>query len=427
MQTHVLTTLQQIVGASYVLAEGTETVTVSPATADEISLVLAFANREKIPVFTDGSPASGILLSLARMNSIVEVDTANLVAVVEPSVTVAALNAELEKHGLMYPPDPGTSPEVTLGETVAANPEGLRGLKYGAAKHYIMGLETILADGRILKTGGKNVKDVAGYDMTKLFTGSQQTLGIATKIIVKLMPAPETKKVLLAFFPSAEDAGKAAAALIAGKTIPAVLEIMAGAVLKAVQTYIPDGLPAEAAASLFLELDGINAAVEKELLKTLSTIEAYRPVAIRTAGDAAGREALWEVRRSVFAALAGNCSAHLIEDLTVPRTRLAEALKAIGTLAGQFDLNISILGHAATGNLLPVFAYDATNPSQTDRIQAARDALFASVRALGGTMNGAPERLESQYGAAGLAAMRAIKRALDPNCILNPGKVTGAC
>lgn len=274
MREHVLTALQGIVAPGSILT-GESLPVITPANADEISKIMRLANQESIKVLTPGSMydpcdplalKDTLMLSLEKMNTITEMDTANLVATVEPGVTVSQLNQALKQFGLFYPLDPGRGENATFGEIVAQNANGLRGLKYGATKHYIMGLDVILADGRLLKTGGKNVKDVAGYDMTKLMTGSANTLGTISSITVKLMPAPEQQKLLIASFGSTADAGKAISAVFSAKVVPSAAEILNSDAVKALSDAGYTNLPA-AAAVLMIELDGIPAAVEKPGLK----------------------------------------------------------------------------------------------------------------------------------------------------------------
>lgn len=439
MESGLLGALRLIVGAEHVLTgDGAPEAVVLPGTAAEVSRVLAAANAAGVPVYPRGAgsnpdgaaaPRGGIVLALTRMNRILEIDTANLIAVAEPGVAVGELNRAVAEYGLLYPPDPGTAAAATLGGTVSANAGGLRGLKYGEAKHYIMGLEVVLADGRILNTGGKTVKDVAGYDLTKLVTGAAGTLGVVTRVTVKLVPAPEARQVMLAAFASLDDAGAAMAAMFAAKVIPAALEIMDNATVKAVEAYAPAGLPTDAAAVLLVEVDGIAAAVAQEGAKAAEALTANRAT-LRVAADAAERDALWAVRRAARPALAGLRPTLLAADATVPRSRVADMVRAVNAIAARHDVAIATFGHAGDGSLYPTVGCDGGDEAELERVGRAMDEVFAAALELGGTLAGGCgddglRYTEKRLGPAGLAAMRAVKKALDPNCILNPGKLVG--
>ncbi|MDR3565666.1 MAG: FAD-linked oxidase C-terminal domain-containing protein [Negativicutes bacterium] len=444
---HVLTAKEDLLCYAYDATPGFShmpDVVVIPATTEEVAAVLKLADKEKIPVYPRGSGTNlsagtvpmkgGIVLLMTRFNKIIEVDAANLVATAEPGVIVSDLNKAVGEFGLIYPPDPGTVTTATLGGTVAENSGGLRGLKYGVSKHYIMGLEVVLADGKIIQTGGKNVKDVAGYDLTKLFTGSEGTLGVITKIIVKLMPAPEASKAMLATFSNLDNAGSAISAIIANKIIPATLEIMDNATIRTVEAYAKVGLPLDAQAILLIEVDGIPAVVENEATKVIEVLEANHADQIQVAKDTAERDKLWAARRAALPALAKLRPTTFVEDATVPRSKVPDMIRAISATAAKYNLTIGTFGHAGDGNLHPTIVCDIRDAEEIERVHKAMDEIFATAIALGGTLSGEHgiglgklKYMEDQFGAAGLSAMRAIKKALDPNCILNPGKLVGEC
>ncbi|MDT8902071.1 FAD-binding oxidoreductase [Anaeroselena agilis] len=444
---HVLTSQEDLLCYSYDATPGFSHMpeaVVMPGTADEVAKVLAAANEAKIPVYPRGSGTNlsagtvplkgGIVLLMTRMNKIVEIDTANLIAVAEPGVVVGDLNKAVEEFGLIYPPDPGTVATATLGGTVSENAGGLRGLKYGVSKHYVMGLEVVLADGRILNTGGKTVKDVAGYDLTKLFTGSEGTLGVITKITVKLMPAPEARRSMLATFAKLDDAGQAIAAIIAAKIIPATLEIMDNATVRTVEDYAKVGLPTDVEAVLLIEVDGIAEVVEKDSAKVVEVLKANNAAEIRVAQDAAERDKIWAARRAALPALAKLRPTTFVEDATVPRSKVPDMIRAVNEIAARHAVTIGTFGHAGDGNLHPTIVCDIRDDAEMDRVYKAMDEIFAVSLQLGGTLSGEHgigvgklRYMESQFGPAGMAAMRAIKKALDPNCILNPGKLVGEC
>lgn len=430
MREHVLTVLQGIVGPDNLLTEKPLPV-VLPASADEIAKIMRLANEEKIQILSQQpdvqqvealSSTDAIILSLARMNTIVDMDTANLVATVDPGVTIAQLNQALADFGLFYPLDPGRGETTTLGEIVAQNFTGLRGLKYGATKHYIMGLQVVLPDGRLLRTGGKNVKDVAGYDLTKLMTGSNNTLGIITGVTVKLMPAPAQQQLLIASFGSTADAGKAIAAIFAAKVVPSAAELLDGATVRALAGAGHSSLPA-AEAVVMLELDGIPQAVAKAASTIATILQSYQVQQVLQAENAQAASGYWASRQAASAVLAAHSAVSL--DITVPRSRLSEALERIKATAEKHGVTVAVFGHAGEGNLFPSIMMNAnSDPAKTAPVQ---EELLQALRGLGSSINGTAHHLEMQYGRAGLDAMQHVKQALDPNCILNPGKLVGAC
>ncbi|HWQ62124.1 MAG TPA: FAD-linked oxidase C-terminal domain-containing protein [Negativicutes bacterium] len=460
MQSQLIDTFKKIVGPEYVLTSEEELlcysydatpgfanlpdIVVVPANTQEVSRVMALAHSEGIPVYPRGSGTNlsggtvplkgGIVLLMTRLASIIDIDAANLVATAEPGVIVADLNKAVEEFGLIYPPDPGTVATATLGGTVSENAGGLRGLKYGVSKHYVMGLEVVLADGTVLNTGGKNVKDVAGYDLTKLFTGAEGTLGVITKITVKLVPAPEARKAMMAVFSDLDNAGRAIAAIIANKIIPATLEIMDNATIRTVEEYAKVGLPTAAEAVLLIEVDGIPEVVEKEAVKVFEVLKKSGADGVRVAQDAAERDKIWAARRAALPALAKLRPTTFVEDATVPRSEVPAMIRAVNNIAAKYAVTIGTFGHAGDGNLHPTIVCDLRDAEEMERVYKAMDEIFATAIKLGGTLSGEHgigigklRYMEDQFGAAGMKAMRAIKKALDPKCILNPGKLVGEC
>jgi len=417
---------------------------ISPANTHEVSQILKIANEHKIPVYPRGSGTNlsagcvptkgGIVLLMTRLNKILEIDLENLVAVAEPGVIVADLNTAIASAGLIYPPDPGTVATATLGGTVGENAGGLRGLKYGVSKHYIMGLEVVLANGDVMNTGGKNVKDVSGYDMTKLFTGSEGTLCVITKIITKLVPAPEAKKAMMAIFKNLDNAGKAVSGIIAAKIIPATLEIMDNATIRTVEDYAKVGLPLDAEAVLLIEVDGNPIIVEKEAAKVMEVLKANHADSVQIAKNDAERDKLWAARRAALPALAKLRPTTYVEDATVPRNKVPDFLRAVSAAARKHNVTIGTFGHAGDGNMHPTIVCDIRDQAEMQRVQLAMDEMFKAAISLGGTLSGEHgiglgklPWMETQHGTVSMNAMKAIKRALDPNLILNPGKLVGEC
>lgn len=414
-------------------------VVVTPNSTEEVVKVVDIARKYKTPIYPRGSGTNlcggtvplkgGIVLSLLNMNKILEIDAENLVAVVQPGVIIQDLNNAVAPYGLIYPPDPGTVTTATMGGSVSECAGGLRGLKYGVTKHYVMGLEVVLANGKVARFGGKTVKNVTGYDMVKLFTGSEGTLGIITEIIVKLIPAPETRAAMLATFTSLEDAGNAIRDIISSKVIPATLEIMDQVTIRTVENYAKVGLPTDAKAILLIEVDGIPEVVAREA-EAVEKVVVQNNGSIQRAKDEEEREKIWTARRAALPALAQFKPTTVLEDATVPRSKITEMLLFLEQVAEKYKLNIGTFGHAGDGNLHPTILTDARDTEEMERVHQAVDEIFAKAVQLGGTLSGEhgvglakAKYMELEFGETGLEVFRQIKNALDPEGILNPGKI----
>lgn len=419
-------------------------VVVSPGNTQEVAEVLKYANANKIPVYTRGSGTNlsagtaplkgGIVLSMLRFKKIIDVDLENLIAEVEVGVIVQDINDYVAQFGLIYPPDPGTVKTASLGGTIAENSGGLRGLKYGITKNYVQGLEVVLANGDVLHTGGKNVKDVSGYDMTKLFTGSEGTLGVITKALLKLVPAPAASKSMVAVFDNLEDAGNAVSGIIAAKIIPATLEILDNATIRTVEDFTHVGLAVDAEAILLIEVDGHPIVVEDEAKKVLDVLKKNNAREVTLAKSAEHKNQLWTARRMALPCLAKLRPTTFVEDATVPRSKITEFLRIVTKAAKDYNVTIGTFGHAGDGNMHPTIVCDLRDAEEMERVHKAMDVIFKGALALGGTLSGEHgiglgklPWMEQQHGKEGMEAMRAIKRALDPNLILNPGKLIGEC
>jgi glycolate oxidase len=415
-------------------------VVVSPLSTEQVAEVVKIATRYHIPISPRGSGTNlsggtipiegGIVLSMLNLNKILEVDQDNLTATVQPGVIIQTLNDEAAKHGLLYPPDPGTVTTATMGGSVAECSGGLRGLKYGVTKHYIMGLQVVLANGEVIRWGGKTVKNVSGYDLVALFTGAEGTLGIITEIIVKLIPAPETRKSILAVFDDVDKAGKAIAAIIRNKVIPATLEIMDNVTIQTVEHFVHAGLPLDAEAVLLCEVDGYKEVVERESVLVERILQEEGAVEVKIARDDKERDLLWLARRSALPALAQKRPTTVLEDATVPRSKIPEMLKAIRKIAEKHALQIATFGHAGDGNLHPTILTDERDLDEMKRVHLAVDEIFQVAISLGGTLSGEHgigiaklKYLNWEFGEAGVAVLQRIKEALDPNYVLNPGKI----
>ena len=411
-----------------------------PSDAREISEILKLANKEGFPViprgagsgFTGGSipVKGGVVLVLTRFNSIIEIDTENLIASVEPGVITGDFQKEVEKLGLFYPPDPSSLKVSTMGGNVAECAGGPRAVKYGVTKDYVIGLEVVLPTGEIISTGVQTMKGVVGYDLTKLMVGSEGTLGIVTKIIVKLLPLPETKKTLLAVYPRIEDAAKTVALIIASKIVPVALEFMDQRTLACVESFLKIGLPIEADAVLLLEVDGDYEAVERDALKIKDICIRSGASRVDMAKDKGSEEDLWRARRAISPSLLKINPTKINEDITVPRSKIPDILHKIHAIGKKNHLDIANFGHAGDGNIHVNIMIDSNKEEQVDRADKAVREIFQATLDLGGTLSGehgigitkAPY-LDMELGDLGIAVMKRIKTAFDPNNILNPGKI----
>lgn len=417
-------------------------VAVYPGSAEEVSEILKIANQERIPVIPRGSGTnvSGgsiskgdcIVMVLKRMKRILEIDQDNLIAVVEPGVITGQLQQEVEKLGLFYPPDPASLAVSTLGGNVAECAGGPRGVKYGVTKDYVLGLEVVLPTGEIINTGGRTTKNVTGYDMTKLFTGSEGTLGIVTKIILKLIPLPEAKRTMLVVFAKMNQASESVSKIIAGGVVPTTLELLDNTYIRNIEEYAHVGLPVDAGAVLLIEVDGDSEVLGKQIAKIETICRERGAVQIRVAQNQQEADELWRARRSAFAAVTRLKPTIIGEDATVPRSNIPEAVRRIQEIAAKYNVTIAVLGHAGDGNLHATLLADETNAEEMARIDKAIDEIFISTVELQGSLSGEHGigRAKSKYitlqtGDVGLAVQRKIKDALDPNNILNPGVMFG--
>ncbi len=411
-----------------------------PRSTQEVSEILKMANEDGFSVVPRGSgtglsggsiPASdSVVLLFNHWDRIIEIDSDNLTAWVEPGVVTAALHQEVEKLGLFYPPDPGSQDICTIGGNVAENAGGLRGLKYGVTKNYIMGIEMILPNGDIIINGGKNVKDVAGYNLRDLIIGSEGTLGIFTKILVKLIPKPETSRTLLAFYDRLTDAAETVSEIISSHIIPCTVEFLDNTTIRSVEAFARLGLPEDISALLLLEVDGHEEVVKRdaELVEQICRKSGAREVKI--AKDDAEALKLKTARRAAFSSLARLKPTTILEDATVPRSNLAALVDKIDSISKKYNLLIGNFGHAGDGNLHPTCLTDERDKDEIKRVEKAFNEIYDETIKLGGTITGEhgvglakKGFLEKMIEVPALDAMRKIKDAWDPNNILNPGKI----
>ncbi|HLP16470.1 MAG TPA: FAD-linked oxidase C-terminal domain-containing protein [Bacteroidota bacterium] len=413
---------------------------VRPQNAAQISDLMKLANRDRFGVVPRGAgtglsggsiPTEGsIVLLMNHWNSILEIDQENLTATVEPGVVTSQLHTAVERLGLFYPPDPGSMTISTIGGNVAENSGGLRGLKYGVTKNYVMGLEVVLPNGAIITCGGKTVKDVAGYNLKDFFIGSEGTLGIFTKIILKLIPIPETSKTMVAYFTSRTEAAATVSDIIAHRIIPATVEFLDNVTINCVEDFAHLGLPRDMDALLLLEVDGHPAVVEEEAQKVADVCRQHHCASISIAQSAEEALKLKSARRSAFSALARVRPTTILEDVTVPRSEIAAMLEAIEAAAKKHRIQIGTFGHFGDGNLHPTCLTDERDKEEIHRVEEAYEEIFEACVKLGGTITGEHgtgiakrKYLHLVTGTESINAMRALKHALDPNAILNPGKI----
>ena len=409
-------------------------------TADQVSEILKLSNREKIPVIPRGAGTGlsgmavpiegGIILDLSRMNSIVKISIEDRLAIVQPGVVYVDLEKALAPFGFFFPPDPASGKVSTLGGNVATNAGGLKGAKYGTTRDYVLGLQVVLPDGRIMRTGSKAMKSVSGYDLTRLFVGSEGTLGVVTEITLKINPKPTATSTALATFDSLEDAGRAINQIMHSGIVPSALEILGRETIAAINQNTDLNLP-EVDAMLLAETDGYTQEeTDYQIKKVIQVFEENNAKEVKRAKTDKEVEDLWAARKSAYAVLARIKTHFVLEDVTVPMTNIAELLKGIEAISKRYDLQIATFGHAGDGNLHPQILYDGYDPEQVRRMEEASADLFKLAIDLDGTLTGehgiglakAPY-MTLEHDQVAMDVMRHIKKMFDPNNILNPGKM----
>ena len=439
----VLTSPEDLAVYSYdgTFEECNPDVVVLPESTDQVSRVVKLASSEHIPVVTRGMASGlaaasvpfsgGIALVMTRMDKIIELDLENATIQVEAGIVTADLQSYVEKHGLFYPPDPSSIRHSTIGGNIACNAGGPHCLKYGVTGDYVLGLTVVLANGEILKTGGKVIKDVVGYNLKSLFTGSEGTLGVITEALLKLTAKPKFARTALVEFASIQDASKTVNEILMAGIIPATLELMDHTAINCIEEAMHLGLPTDVAAFLLIETDGI------ELESTIQEIEAIAKICIQTgatkvsiAKDEIERANLWKARRSISPSLARLAPNKLGEDITVPRNAIPEAVKRLKAISQKYDLPIVIFGHAGDGNLHPNILFDKRDPEQMKKVEQMVAEEFNVALELNGTLSGehGVGTLKRAYmnralGSVSIDIQKKIKQVLDPLNILNPGKV----
>lgn len=423
------------------LFHGLPEVIVTPRTTEQVAQVVRFAADSWTPIIARGAGSNlcaatvslngGIVLSMVHMNKILEISPSELIAVVQPGVTNLQLDTEVGKYNLMFVPDPGSRNVSTIGGNAATSAGGLRGLKYGTTKNYVLGLEVVLGTGEIIRTGGRLVKDVAGYDVTRLLIGSEGTLGVFTEITTVLVPRPEASKYGVAYFENLAAASTAVERIIASGILPSTLEFLDNTCITAVEDFARLGLDVKAGALLLFGDHGDSGYVEKiveKMAEVVRTVSDCRGVTL--AADVAEAEELLYARRCSLPALARLGSLSILEDIAVPRPYMAETVKRIEMIAQKYTLRIGTFGHAGDGNLHPTIVIDKDDLRAVASAESAMAEIFALALDMGGTITGEHgvgsaklPYLEARIGKVQMELQRSIKKVFDPHGILNPGRL----
>jgi len=442
-QKAVLTAREDLNAYSY---DGTTTwahapdVVVLPKTTEQVSQILKLANDNKVPVTPRGAGTNvsggsipikgGIVLCTTRMNKILDINKTNLTATVEPGVVLQDFNIALAKQGLFYPPDPQSFLGCTVGGTIAENAGGPYCVKYGVTKQYVLGLETVLANGYVMKLGGVTVKNRTGYELMMLFTGSEGTLGVITRITLRLMPLPPANKTMMAIFDDMAVGGQAVSNIMASGVVPAKIEFVDNFVIRRIEEMTPMGLPVEAKALLLIQADGSPAAVEAEAKQIVDILKKSGAKEIKVAKNANEAARYWKMRSAGFAAVFSAAHTVLAEDVAVPRDKLAEFIRKLEDISKKSGFFISYLGHAGDGNLHPSIFTDIRNNKEFAKAQKTMGEIFEAALSLGGVLSGEhgiglekQRFLKKAMDPVALNLMIKIKGILDPNHILNPGKI----
>ena len=455
MMSDLMGELQRIVGAAHVLTKLEDRlcysidstfidhlpdVVVQPANREEVVAVVKAAARFGVPVVSRGASTGlsggtvpvqgGIVLELTRLNRILSIDAVNERAVLEPGVITQDFLQAVQKEGLLYPPDPASSKMSTIGGNIAECAGGPKGVKYGVTRDYLLGLEVVLPDGSVVETGNSIDGDMCGPDWTMLFCGSEGTLGVITKIILKLAHPPQDKKTLMAVFDRIEDAAVTVSTIMASGVIPTTLEMMDNLTIRAVENYLEIGLPVDAGAILLIEVDGGPAAVQHDMVHVEAVCRRCGAVEVKTAQNKTEADALWKARRSISPACGKINPTKISEDATVPRSRIPEMVARIREIAEKYKLKMVIFGHAGDGNLHPNILSNKHDKEEMARVEQAVEELFHAALELGGTLSGehgigymkAPF-LVWETGEVGFAVGKGIKEAVDPQGMMNPGKM----
>lgn len=414
---------------------------VLPLTTDEVSKVMAIAYEHNIPVTPRGAASGrtggsiplhgGISLSLDRMTKIIELDEKNMMVKAEAGVRTIDIYNHCAAKGLFFPPDPASWKFSTIGGNVAENAGGMRAVKYGVTKNYVMGLEVVLADGTVLHTGGKAIKNVTGYDLTSLFVGSEGTLGIVTQVLFRVIPMPKKRGTLQVMFPSLDDGCEMIYRMLQSGIVPAAAEVMDKICLDTVAKHRKMQLNPAIGTCLVIEIDGDDDEALASQAKQIEAIaKACKVIEFKVAQSQQESDELWAIRRGISSAIGGLAPNRLGEDISVPRDAFPEVVRRIRAISEKYNLTIAVYGHAGDGNIHPSILCDLSQPGEEKRVHDAVDEIFTAALDVGGTLSGEHgigitkrPYIGKALGESGIKALQAVKNALDPKGILNPGKI----
>lgn len=455
MQQQIIAELKGLVGAQYVLDQLEDRicysfdatfrdflpdVVVKPGNVEEIVAIVKLAGKYRVPLTARGAATGlsggsvpvkgGISLVLTRLDKIIEIDTENRVAIVETGVITETFVNAITQAGLFYPPDPASAKISTIGGNIAECAGGPKGVKYGITRDYVLGMEVVLPDGSVVELGNKVDSEMTGPDWGMLLVGSEGTLGIVTKVFLKLVDKPSAKQTLLAIFDSLDDAARTVSEMIASGIIPTTLEIMDNLTIRAVEDYLRAGLPVNAEAILLIEVDGSAAAIAKQADHVMKVCKRCGATEIQAASTPADMDKLWQARRAISPACGKLNPTKISEDATVPRSQIPAMVRRLREIAQKYNLKMVIFGHAGDGNLHPNILSNKHDHEEMERVEQAVEELFKAALELGGTLSGehgigymkAPF-LQWETGETGFAVGKQLKQVIDPQELLNPGKL----
>lgn len=413
---------------------------VFPHTTEHVVEIVKLMNEQNIKLIPRGAGTNesggtipsenSMVINFARMNRILEIDTENFVAVLEPGVINFDLQLELEKKGFYYPPDPSSYKASTMGGNLAECSGGPKCFKYGVTRDYILGIEAVLPNGKVINAGGRNFKSEPGYDLTRIFNGSEGILGLVTKIIVRVIPKPIAKKTMLAIYNKVEDASQTVADIVAAGIIPTTLELMDNLLINTTEDFVHAGLPRDAGAVLIIEVDGYPEDMDEQV-KTIGEItKKANAKDFKVAQTAAEVDQIWAGRRVAFGSVARVRPSYGVNDITVPRSNFPKAIQGVLKVAKDFDVTIGVVAHAGDGNLHPLILFDQRNKEEVETVHAAEQALCKMALGLGGTISGEhgigvvkKKYLDAEFKPEAMESFRKIKRSFDPMNRFNPGKI----